>query len=143
MARAGSLLVAVGMVVGATTGLDDGFGRAAVWTALVGFGFGVALFAAQTAALVSLPRTRAATGSALVQTLRQVGSVLGVAVLGAALNAHYSGAGDTPAHFVDGMDLALRISAGVAVLAAVIAAARLPRAAQEAESERDDLARAA
>jgi EmrB/QacA subfamily drug resistance transporter len=142
-APAGALLVAVGMTIGATTGLGDGFGKAAVWTALVGFGFGLALFAAQTAALVSLPRTRAATGSALVQTLRQVGSVLGIAVLGAALNAHYSGAGDTPAHFVAGMDLALWISAGVALVAAVIAAARLPRATQEAESERDDLARAA
>ena len=66
---------------------------------------------------MSLPRTRAGTGSALVQTLRQVGSLLGIAILGAALNAHYSGAGDTPAHFVDGMDLALWISAGISVVA--------------------------
>jgi MFS family permease len=137
------VLVAVGMVVGATTGLGDGFGRAALWTALVGLGFGAALFAAQTAALISLPRTRAGTGSALVQTLRQVGSVLGIAVLGAALNAHYTGAGDTPAHFVDGMDLALWVSAGIAVVAAGIATLKLPRSSQEAESERGDLARAA
>ena len=143
LAATGSLLVAAGMAYGATTGLDDGFGRAAVWTAVVGLGFGGALFAAQTAALVSLPRTRAGVGSALVQTLRQVGSVLGIAVLGAALHAHYSGAGDTPAHFVAGMDLALWISAAVAVVAAGIAAARLPRTAQGAESERVDLARAA
>jgi MFS transporter, DHA2 family, multidrug resistance protein len=143
LAPAGSLLVAVGMTIGATTGLGDGFGRAAVWTAVVGLGFGAALFAAQTAALVSLPRDRAGIGSALVQTLRQVGSVLGIAVLGAALNAHYSGAGDTPAHFVDGMDLALWVSAGVAVVAAVLAAAKLPRGTHEAESERVDLARAA
>jgi hypothetical protein len=78
-----------------------------------------------------------------VQTLRQVGSVFGIAILGAALNAHYSGAGDTPAHFVDGMDLALWVSAGISVVAAVIAAARLPRGPQEAESESVDLARAA
>jgi EmrB/QacA subfamily drug resistance transporter len=143
LAAAGSLLVAAGMVYGATTGLDDGFGRAAVWTAVVGLGFGAALFAAQTAALVSLPRNRAGVGSALVQTLRQVGSLLGIAVLGAALNAHYSGAGDSPAHFVEGMDLALWISAGVAIVGAGIAAARLPRKPQEAESERVDLARAA
>jgi hypothetical protein len=143
MAAVGSALVAVGMVVGATTGLGDGFGRAALWTALVGLGFGAALFAAQTAALISLPRTRAGTGSALVQTLRQVGSVLGIAVLGAALNAHYTGAGDTPAHFVDGMDLALWVSAGIAVVAAGIATLKLPRSSQEAESERGDLARAA
>jgi EmrB/QacA subfamily drug resistance transporter len=143
LAALGSLLVAAGMAYGATTGLDDGFGRASVWTAVVGLGFGAALFAAQTAALVSLPRTRAGVGSALVQTLRQVGSVLGVAVLGAALNAHYSGAGDSPEHFVEGMDLALWISVGVAILGAAIAAAKLPRKPHEAESERVDLARAA
>ena len=143
LAPAGSLLVAVGMVIGATTGLGDGFGRAALWTALVGLGFGAALFAAQTAALMSLPRARAGIGSALVQTLRQVGSLLGIAILGAALNVHYSGAGDSAAHFVDGMDLALWISAGIAVVAAVLAAARLPRTPHEAESERVDLARAA
>lgn len=138
LAPVGSLVVAAGMAVGATTELGDGFLRTAVWTAAVGLGVGVALFVAQTAALMSLPRSRAATGSALVQTLRQVGSVLGVAVLGAALNQRYSGAGDTPAHFVDGMDLSLWISAGVAVLAAVIAVLRLPRTAHEAQSDRDD-----
>jgi len=143
LASVGALLVAVGMAYGALTGLGDGFGRAAIWTAVVGLGFGAALFAAQTAALMTLPKHRAGIGSALVQTLRQVGSVLGIAVLGAALNAHYAGAGDTAAHFVDGMDLALWISAGVAVLAAAVAAAKLPRLTQGAESERDDLARAA
>jgi EmrB/QacA subfamily drug resistance transporter len=143
LASAGSVLVAAGMAFGALTGLGDGFGRAAVWTAVVGLGVGAALFAAQTAALVSLPRERAGIGSALVQTLRQVGSVLGIAVLGAALNAHYSGAGDSTAHFVDGMDVALWISAAVAVVAAVIAAVKLPRRAEEAESDRVDLARVA
>ena len=107
-----------------------------MWTALVGLGFGAALFAAQTAALMSLPRTRAGTGSALVQTLRQVGSVLGIAILGAALNVHYCGVGDTPAHFVDGMDLALWVSAGISVVAAVIAAARLPRGRRRRQNRR-------
>jgi EmrB/QacA subfamily drug resistance transporter len=143
LASAGSLLVAAGMAYGATTGLDDGFGKAAVWTSVVGLGFGAALFAAQTAALVSLPRTRAGVGSALVQTLRQIGSLLGIAVLGAALSAHYSGAGDTRAHFVEGMNLALWISVGIAIVASGIAAVKLPRRPQEAESERVDLARAA
>jgi MFS transporter, DHA2 family, multidrug resistance protein len=143
LASVGSLLVAAGMAYGATTGLGDGFPKASVWTAVVGLGFGAALFAAQTAALVSLPRTRAGVGSALVQTLRQIGSLLGIAVLGAALNAHYSGAGDSPAHFVEGMDLALWISVGVAVVAAVVAAVKLPRRPHEGESERVDLARAA
>jgi hypothetical protein len=68
---------------------------------------------------------------------------LGIAILGAALNAHYSGAGDTPAHFVDGMDLALWVSAGISVVAAVLAAVKLPGDPHSAESESVDLARAA
>jgi len=56
---------------------------------VVGLGFGAALFAAQNQALMTLPRQRAASGSALIQAMRQGGSVLGIAVLGAILNGGY------------------------------------------------------
>ena len=142
----GSLLVAVAAAIGATTTVSDGFGRLAVWTALAGAGFGVALLSAQTVALVSLPRHRAATGSALLQTLRQVGSVVGIAVLGSLLAVRYSGPGDTAADFVAGTDLALWATVAVALGAAVLAALRLPGRPAGAESGRgdlDELARAA
>jgi EmrB/QacA subfamily drug resistance transporter len=89
LAAAGFLLTALGLAVGATTTVDSGFLLCAAWTALVGLGFGTALFAAQNQALLTLPRHRAASGSALIQALRQGGSVLGIAVLGAVLNAAY------------------------------------------------------
>lgn len=85
----GFLLIAAGLFLGATTDVGDGYGLTATWTAAVGAGFGMALFCAQNAALESLPKQRAAAGSALVQTLRQVGSVIGIAVLGALLNGVY------------------------------------------------------
>lgn len=89
LASAGFALTAVGLALGATTEVGSGFVRSAVWTALVGLGFGMALFAAQNHALLTLPRPRAASGSALIQALRQTGSVLGIAVLGAVLNGVY------------------------------------------------------
>ncbi|MBO0844144.1 MAG: hypothetical protein J2P22_01855 [Nocardioides sp.] len=89
LATAGFALTAVGLAIGATTGVDSGFLLCAVWTALVGLGFGASLFASQNQALLTLPRPRAASGSALIQALRQCGSVLGIAVLGAVLNAAY------------------------------------------------------
>jgi EmrB/QacA subfamily drug resistance transporter len=89
LASTGFALTAVGLAVGATTDVSSGFLRCALWTALVGLGFGMALFSAQNQALMTLPRPRAASGSALIQALRQTGSVLGIAVLGAVLNDAY------------------------------------------------------
>ena len=89
LASTGFALTAVGLALGATTDVGSGFARCAVWTAVVGLGFGAALFAAQNQALMTLPRQRAASGSALIQAMRQGGSVLGIAVLGAILNGGY------------------------------------------------------
>ena len=69
--------------------MDSGYALTAAWTVLVGAGIGGALFCGQNGALAALPRDRAAAGSALIPVLRQVGSVAGVAVLGALLNAAY------------------------------------------------------
>jgi DHA2 family multidrug resistance protein-like MFS transporter len=160
LAPVGCILLAAALALGATTQVGDGFGLTAVWTTLAGTGVGVALFSAQNTALLALPRDRAATGSALIQTLRQAGSVFGIAVLGALLNDRYRDQVDTAglapaqvaavrdsaqtglqvadstgapdlAHsvasaFVSGMDRSLWASAGVAVLAAVLAAWLLP-----------------
>ncbi|PRZ43199.1 EmrB/QacA subfamily drug resistance transporter [Antricoccus suffuscus] len=86
---AGFAVTAVGLFLGTTTRLGDGYLLTAIWTAIVGIGFGAALFSAQNAALQTLPKARAGAGSALIQTLRQVGSVIGIAGLGAVLNGVY------------------------------------------------------
>ena len=91
----GFLVMAAGLVLGANTSVGDGFGALALWTALVGAGCGAALIGAQTVALNTLDRTHAGAGSALVQTMRQVGSVFGIAVLGAVLGGVYRGTVDT------------------------------------------------
>jgi len=85
----GFLVGTFGFLVGTRIEVDSGYALTAAWTVLVGAGVGGALFCGQNGALAALPRDRAATGSALIQVLRQVGSLAGIAVLGALLNAAY------------------------------------------------------
>lgn len=94
IATAGFTTVAVGAALGAMTGVGTGYGWTALWTTTVGLGMGLALVTAQTAALARLAAAKAGAGAGLVQTLRQAASVLGIAVLGAVLNAVYRSAVD-------------------------------------------------
>ena len=86
---AGFALAAAGLALGATTGTGTGYGFAAGWIALLGLGVGIALPAALNAALGALPAERAGAGSGLMQTMRQVGGTIGVAVLGTVLSSGY------------------------------------------------------
>lgn len=86
---AGFAIGAAAFVLGSRVTVESGYLLTGGWTFAVGLGVGGALFCGQNCALGGLPRARAATGSALIQALRQVGSVLGIAVLGALLNAVY------------------------------------------------------
>jgi DHA2 family multidrug resistance protein-like MFS transporter len=89
LAAVGFGIVAVGSALGALTRIGSGYGWTATWTTIVGFGMGLALVVAQTTALDPLDKEQAGAGSALVQTLRQAASVIGIAVLGAVLNGVY------------------------------------------------------
>ncbi len=114
----GFVVGAIGFVLGTRVIVGSTYAVTGVWTFLVGAGVGGALFCGQNGALGALPRERAATGSALVQALRQVGSVTGIAVLGALLNDVYRASlpttGVTPELAVA---LADNFSAGVAAAA--------------------------
>ncbi|MEO5745352.1 MAG: MFS transporter [Terracoccus sp.] len=92
LGAAGFTIGAAAFVLGSRVTVESGYLLTGVWTFAVGSGVGGALFCGQNSALGALPRARAATGSALIQSLRQVGSVLGIAVLGALLNAVYRSA---------------------------------------------------
>ncbi|MGI8450213.1 MAG: DHA2 family efflux MFS transporter permease subunit [Streptosporangiaceae bacterium] len=79
----------VGLLLGTRTGVHSGFLLIATWTAIAGLGMGMALVNAQNAALNTLSKARAGAGSAVVQAMRQVGSVTGIAALGAIVNGVY------------------------------------------------------
>ncbi|WP_204057894.1 DHA2 family efflux MFS transporter permease subunit [Microbispora corallina] len=152
---AGLVVLAAGFGLGATTGAGSGYGLTASWLAVLGAGVGLAMVPAMDGVLAALPEERTGSGSATLQTVRQVGGTLGVAVLGSLLSAVYvaglpSGAPAAAADsitaavgvaartgdgallrtareaFVSAMDQVLLVCGGVSLLAAVLVAAFLP-----------------
>jgi len=91
----GFIVMAIGFGLGAFTDLDTGYDYTASWFVVVGFGLGCSMPQAMNAGLGVLDPDRAGTGSALLQTFRQVGGTVGVAVLGTVLNSVYRGNVDT------------------------------------------------
>ncbi|WP_168801600.1 DHA2 family efflux MFS transporter permease subunit [Glycomyces buryatensis] len=82
-------LLAAGCLIALFTSPDSGYALAGTWLAVVGAGLGLSMVPATDAVLGSLPPDSAATGSALMQTMRQTGGAIGVAVLGSIASSVY------------------------------------------------------
>jgi DHA2 family multidrug resistance protein-like MFS transporter len=165
----GFLLLAAGLLGGATTGVASGDGFVAAWMALVGAGMGLAMATAASAALSELSVERSGVGSAVMQAFQKLGAPFGAAILGSVLASAYQArlhlgglpaaaakavqdsifGGMAVAHqtgsasllasvraaFVHGMDVALLVSAAIAVVGMVLALVFLPRRATPAGSQ--------
>jgi EmrB/QacA subfamily drug resistance transporter len=99
---AGYLLMAAAMLLGALTTLGSSTGYTLAWVALAGLGLGLVMPSAMAIALGALGVERSGAGSALLTAMRQVGSTVGVAVLGTLISNAYvngvaSAAGRLPA----------------------------------------------
>src|SRR5699024_2289192 len=94
---AGFAALAAGLVIGAMAEPESSFWVVAVWTGLIGVGFGAAMPPALDIALAPVPSSRSGVGSALLQAQRQVGAVLGVAIMGSVLALTYRARLDTTA----------------------------------------------
>ncbi|MFC5722872.1 MFS transporter [Streptomyces gamaensis] len=114
-------------------GTDTGIG--AIWWdfALAGAGIGLCLTPMTATAVAAVGAERAGMASAVHNALRQLGQVLGVAVLGALVYARTSAQGGgrrlgvaQQAAFVDGLHHAVWVC-GLALLAAAVLAAFLPK----------------
>jgi EmrB/QacA subfamily drug resistance transporter len=91
------LVVALGLVVVAaalgilgTVDAASGYGVIALSLVVLGLGMGLAMAPATESIMGSLPRDQASIGSAVNDTVRQVGGALGVAILGSVLSSRYS-----------------------------------------------------
>jgi EmrB/QacA subfamily drug resistance transporter len=86
----GLLVLAGGFGVLTTIGPHDGYLTVAVALGVLGIGSGIAGPAAYASLLGSLPPERAGVGSAINDTVQQVGQALSVAVLGSVLTSLFS-----------------------------------------------------
>jgi EmrB/QacA subfamily drug resistance transporter len=83
-----------------------------------GFGMSMSMSPLANAAMGAVPVAKAGVGSAVINSMRQVGGAMGIAVTGAIIASQ-----GTPAHpfTIRGFQLGLEVAAGVAVCGAVIA----------------------
>jgi hypothetical protein len=130
LAAFGCVLLAVGaIVVAAGVGADPSYATELLPGWLIGgVGVGFALPTILSAATADLPAERSATGSAVVNMSRQIGTVLGVSVLVALLG--------TPVGYAAAHDAFRRVWLAVAVSSVVAAVAALgmtPRSARVAD----------
>jgi predicted MFS family arabinose efflux permease len=117
---AGMVLIALQLVYFSRLGVDATF-----WTLLPAFvvgGLGMSLTMTPSAAAAtrSVSVDKAGVGSAVLNSARQVGGTMGIAVMGAIM-AHEAGGQRTPEAFMDGFEAALLVAAAIAVVGAVVA----------------------
>ncbi|RZS41338.1 EmrB/QacA subfamily drug resistance transporter [Herbihabitans rhizosphaerae] len=111
------VLLAMALTGGATTGMTTPYGYVGAWMGVLGVGVGMAMPTAMDVATGELSTERAGAGSALIQSLRQVGGTIGVAILGTVLSSGYRARLDldgVPAQAVDAVRDSVNSGAAVA-----------------------------
>ncbi|MFQ6398283.1 MFS transporter [Nocardia sp. KC 131] len=137
----GAGLVVVGIGAGLLTLIDTG----SSWIALIpgfvviGAGIGVNAPALVAVGMAAVPPQQGGTAAGAVNTARQLGLALGVAVLGTV----FRGVADaeqrmTLPQFVDGIDAALAVSAAVGIVFGLIAFALFHRQGAVAGADQDE-----
>jgi EmrB/QacA subfamily drug resistance transporter len=101
--------------------------NATFWTLLPallvgGLGMAMAMAPTTTAAMHAVPVDKAGVGSAVINTMRQVGGAVGLAMIGAILATQFDPQRPNPQDFVNGFQLSLRVAAGIAFVGILIAA---------------------
>ena len=119
-------LVSLHLVLLAQLGADETFWSLLPALLIGGAGMAITMTPMTAAAMSSVPIDKAGVGSGILNTFRQIGGALGIAVMGAivaheAESAAAAGAGRVDA-FLDGLHLGLYVAAGIALAGALVAA---------------------
>ena len=120
----GMLLVALQLLLFSRLSEDASYWN--LLPALVVGGIGMAMTMTPTAAAATraVPVDKAGVGSAVLNSARQVGGTLGIALMGAIV-ASEAGGEQTPAAFMEGFEASLLVAAAIALAGAVVAFALL------------------
>jgi EmrB/QacA subfamily drug resistance transporter len=126
---AGMILLAVALVLFSRLDGDSGFWDIFPGLVVGGVGMATVMTPMTAAALGSVPVAKAGVGSGVLNTFRQLGGALGIAVMGAIVASYVDLEGGRPdlGAFIDGFQAALRVSAGFALLGALVAATTVRR----------------
>jgi EmrB/QacA subfamily drug resistance transporter len=122
----GMTLIAISLLLFSRLGLEASFWGLLPGLAVGGLGMAITMTPMTTAAIGSVPVAKAGVGSGVLNTFRQVGGALGIAIMGAILTSRSTSAlaeGATrPEAFLAGFKLALEVGAAFALTGAIVAA---------------------
>lgn len=122
----GLCLLGVSLLFFSRLGEDDGFWNLLPPMAMGGFGIATVMTPMSAAAMGAAPIQKAGIAAGVLNTFRQVGGALGIAVMGAILTsrataAQTSGSSGVAA-FVDGLHLAFLVASALVFAGAIVAA---------------------
>jgi len=135
---AGMILIAAQLVMLSRLSVDARFWDLFPAFVIGGIGMGLTMTPSAAAATRSVPVEKAGVGAAVLNSARQVGGTMGIAVMGAIVAAE-AGSERTPEAFMRGFEAALLVAAAIAVVGAIVAFA-LVRPHEEAGRPRSDAA---
>ncbi len=87
-----------------------------------GLGMGLAMAPTTSAAMHAVPVDKAGVGSAVINSMRQVGGSVGIALTGAIVATQFDQSHPNPHDYVNGFQLGLRVSACIAFVGVLVAA---------------------
>jgi len=129
---AGLTLLTGSLLLFATLDAHSSFWNILPGLVLGGLGMGITMAPTTTAAMSAVPVDKAGVGSAVINSARQVGGSLGIAIMGTVIAAEVSVSALDPRYplqFVDGWHRALYVGAAILAAGALVAVAtiRKPR----------------
>lgn len=116
----GLLLIAGGDLLQARTGAGSTGTVLIPGLIVAGLGVGCVLPSNASAVLAEVPRERSGMAGGVLNTFRQLGLALGVAVFGTVFTDRIAGGHGSPAGFADGLNVTLLVAAGTALAAGVL-----------------------
>ena len=131
---AGMGLLAAGLLLLSRVGLHSSVLGIAPALALAGVGIGLTTAPTTAAALEVGAGAASGVAAGVLNTFRATGLSLGIALMGAISAAFGSATLGRPQAFVDGLSTALKVNAGIALLAAAIAAATMRSLRRKADA---------
>jgi EmrB/QacA subfamily drug resistance transporter len=122
---AGMVCVGVSLLIFSTLDMGSDFWSLLPGLLVGGVGMALAMTPTTAAAMGAVPVDKAGVGSAVLNSMRQVGGSLGIAVMGAIVTSHVepvsTPTAETAAQFVSGFQDALLVAAAIAFVAAIVA----------------------
>jgi MFS family permease len=118
----GMMLLAGQLLYLSRLGVHESFWTLVPGMLMGGAGLGAAMAPATAAGLSGVPVDKAGVGSAVLNSSRQLGGSIGIALMGAIM-VHEAGGRSTPAAFVHGLSVTLEVGAAIAVAGALVAVA--------------------